>query len=260
MAKRSVARSFALFAFVYLLQFKLMRYLPIDKLNLPGNLDVYLYRSISVGISLFFIWLFIPQVLKRFRINLRDKTGLIIAVALVYYFVLGFVDHHGQGLSFWQIIDGGIFALFIGLDEEFFDRGFVFRLLERWGTELALFGSALIFGAEHFGNFLYGDESFNYVLGHMVAAGSFGYLMAALMLAFGNIWVPILVHGIVDFPWVLMDPKENAAIVTGNTNWYLIGLELLKNLLIARVLLYVMKKYDGQYGQIPIVKRLGLVE
>jgi membrane protease YdiL (CAAX protease family) len=119
-----------------------------------------------------------------------------------------------------QTFDALLFSLFIGLDEEFFNRVFVFGLLQRIGVEFAMAVSAVIFGMAHLTNYFYGDESFNYVLGHVISAAGFGYLMAAILVATGNVWVPVMIHGLSDLRWVVMDSGDYNAIVSGGTNWF----------------------------------------
>ena len=266
-SKRTVGRSIAIFALVWAVQMKYIWALHNLYDDLPGNYSVYVARLISMCGSLFFIWFFLPDGLKRFKVNLRGNRSGVFVGAMVAYFLTGYFEMRGQGLPISQIFDGGIFALFIGLDEEFFDRGFVFALLENWGVEIALFGSAVIFGAEHFSNYLYGEDSLNYVLGHMVAAAGFGYLMAAVLVATGSIWVPVLFHASSDFPWVLMDPKENTSIVTGNTDWKMILIGTATYVFMARLILsgremYLLKRIKfPMSGRLNSVLRyLGLVE
>ena len=154
-SKRSVGRSIAIFALVWAVQMKYIWALHNLYDDLPGNYSVYVARLISMCGSLFFIWFFLPDGLKRFRVNLRGKKSGYFLGAIIGYFIVGYFQVRSYGLSIPSVLDGGVFALFIGLDEEFFDRGFVFALLEYWGVEIALFGSAVIFGAEHFLNYLY---------------------------------------------------------------------------------------------------------
>ena len=235
-------RTLAVLILVFVIQYKVIWSLPILKWDLPGNLPVYLARLTSMASSLFFIWLFAPNALKRFRIGFKGKSSAVVLGALMAFLTIGYFSARNQNLAFLQLMDGAVFSLFIGLDEEFFDRGLIFGLLERHGTEFALAVSALIFGGEHFMNFLSGEDSFDYVLGHMVSAASYGYLMAAMMLLFRNIWVPAIVHAASDFSWVIMDPKQSSTITLGGTDWRNILLTSLVHIALARFMIYSIRR------------------
>ena len=249
------------------IQHKLLWEWPILDLNLPGNLPVYLARSISVACSVLLIWIFAPQALVRIKVKI-SKTGMKdLALILTAYFAAGLLLLREPGLPLWLIIDGGIFALFIGLDEEFFGRGFVFGTLEKFGVEIAMAGSAVFFGLQHFANYLSGNDSFNYVLGHMVSAAGFGYLMAAVLVMTGSIWVPVFLHGVADYRWVLMAPDDALAITSGQTNWLSIAVSTFIMVVIARVILWDRthrifsgKRFDEPTKTYSLLRYLGLVE
>ncbi|MBU3643688.1 MAG: CPBP family intramembrane metalloprotease [Candidatus Nanopelagicaceae bacterium] len=241
--------------------------LEIIDFNLPGNLPVYLARSISVACSVILIWIFAPQALVRIKVKISKAGIKSVSLALAAYFAVGLVLLREPGLPLWLIIDGGIFALFIGLDEEFFGRGFIFGTLEKFGVEIAMAGSAIFFGLQHFANYLSGNDSFNYVLGHMVSAAGFGYLMAAVMVMTGSVWLPVFMHGFADYRWVLMAPDDALAVTSGNTDWLMILLTTGLMVLIARVILWDRtytifsgKRFDESTKTYSLLRYLGLVE
>ena len=255
---------FGLLGGVYLLQFYGLWLLPFMDVNFPHPWDVYFVRSVQTVISLSLIWLVAPSVFRRFSFKFRPKTfwigfafTVIATIPNIYYFG---IDYQGFG----NLAAGFCFALAIGIDEEIYDRGFSFGALERFGMEFALVVSAVLFGLSHFTNYLYGDESFEYVLGHMVDAATFGYLMAALMLMTGNIWLPILVHGLIDLPWVMMPEKEYSDAISAGTDWFSVLGYALTNILVARVMIFYMR---GNFRNINwpsrlqrVAKFLGLIE
>lgn len=252
---------FGLIALVYFTQFFGVWRFAFRFVDLPHPYDVYFARSVNIAISIFFIWLVAPHVLQRLRFRFRPR---ILPIAIIFTLVAGLPNIFYFGVDYvdlWHLANGVIFALAIGLDEEINDRGFIFGALERFGTEFALAVAAVIFGLAHFPNYLYGDESFNYVLGHMVEVASFGYLMAAFMLLTGNIWLPILVHGLIDLPWVMMSQEENLSIVSGTTDWLNTLGVVVVNLLVARVMLIYLR---GDFKIPPKFERaarfLGLIE
>ena len=184
-----------------------------------SNLPVYVARLASMAFSVLAVWALVPEALVLFKLRIGSRSkwfvfGVFCSLttsALIY----GAINHFPVLSS----IDAIIFSLFIGLDEEFFDRVFTFGLMQRLGLEIALIGSAVIFGALHLTNFFYGEESFNYVLGHVIEAAAFGYLMAVIMYVTGSVWLPVFMHGMTDLRWVTMDMGEYTTIVSGGTDW-----------------------------------------
>ena len=201
------------------------------------------------------IWFFAPQALQRIRIKFSGVGTLKVVAVIIGYFLAGLLVTRNYELPFWVVIDGGIFALFIGLDEEIFDRGLIFGLFEKWGTEFALLTSSVIFGLQHITNFFSGDDSFNYVLGHMINAAGFGYLMGAFMLSTGTIWVPVFLHGFADYRWVLMEPSEALAISGGQTNWIAVALSTCIMVVSARIML--SERNWLKLAESKLLKRLG---
>lgn len=252
---------FALIGLVYLTQFFGVWRIIFNNLDLPRPYDVYVVRSVNVAISIFFIWLVAPHVLQRLTFKFRAR---ILPFAIIFTLIAGLpnIFHFGveyQNLS--HLVQGVLFAMAIGLDEEINDRGFIFGALERFGTEFALTVSALIFGLAHFPNYLFGDESFNYVLGHMLETASFGYLMAVFMLLTGNLWLPIIIHGLIDIPWVMMPPADNLEIVSGSTNWLNTLAIVAGNILIARaMMIFVAGKLELPPKLRGFARYLGLIE
>lgn len=234
---KSIPKVLLLLALVELFQFKVISQIPIDKLHLPGDLSTYLYRTISVATSILFIWALAPHALSRLRFKFTKMNASIFISCLLASIAIGFL-HRDSGVSLSFSINAFIFALFIGLDEEIFDRGLIFGVIERFGTGIALALSSLIFGLEHFANYLYGGESFNYVLGHVIDAAGFGYLMGAVMLLFRSLYFPIFLHGVTDYPWMLVKESDYNQIVGGSADWSGILASLAVNILIARFVLW----------------------
>ena len=196
-------------------------WLPVSFEDSDSNLPVYVYRLISLALSLLLIWIFAPNALKYFKVRIGNYpkyyTAMIFIGLALGSLVYGWFHHFPVLIS----LDAILFSVFIGLDEEFFNRVFVFGLLERVGAEFAMAVSAIIFGAAHLTNYFYGYESFSYVLGHVIQAAGFGYFMVALMIATGNVWIPVALHGMTDLRWVVMDSVDYSAIVSGGTNWFM---------------------------------------
>ena len=194
-------------------------WLPLFFDNSDSNLPVYQYRLLSMALSLLLIWFFAPNALRLFKFRIgkypRTYTALIFTGLILGSLIYG----HFQNFTLLTSLDAIVFSLFIGLDEEFFNRAFVYGLLERVGIEFAMIVSSVIFGLAHFTNFFYGDESFDYVLGHVIQAAGYGYLMSGLMIATGSVWMPVAIHGLTDLRWVVMESGDYSEIVSGSTNW-----------------------------------------
>ena len=118
------------------------------------------------------------------------------------------------------ILSALVFSLFIGLNEDLLSRGFFFGILEKYGMWTATIISSVQFGLLHLTNFYYGGQSFDYTAGQMVNAGAFGFLCCALMIFTGSIWVPIVFHGLSDFPLMMQSEVAFKAQVTGGADWF----------------------------------------
>ena len=202
-----------------LLNIYAISWLPLFFDNSESNLPVYQYRLISMALSLLLIWIFAPNALRFFRVRIGKYPRTYTALIFIGLILGSLIYGRFQNFSLLTSLDAIVFSLFIGLDEEFFNRAFVYGLLERVGMEFALVVSSVIFGLAHFTNFFYGDESFDYVLGHVIQAAGYGYLMVALMIATGSVWMPVAIHGLTDLRWVVMEPGDYSEIVSGSTNW-----------------------------------------
>lgn len=196
-----------------------LSWIPFHKLPVSQFWWVIIARSASALLSLLAIRIFCPHVLPRFELGNRPKQ-LLISLGVIL-FVMGpnlwHTDYRSAGLA--QILESFVFALFIGIDEDFFSRGFIFGGLERYGVWLAAVISSVHFGLLHLPNIVYGGQSAAYTLAQAVNAGAFGFLAAALMVYSGTIWVPILMHGLCDFPMQFDTASEYKAMVTGGADW-----------------------------------------
>lgn len=120
------------------------------------------------------------------------------------YLVPGFI--HGQlptdsVATFFDVL---LFAMLIGLAEEFIARGFVFELFHRMGFWVGVNVSAITFGLMHFYN-LSGGRNLTYTIYQVIHAACFGYLALGLMIYSGSIWVPIVFHGLFNLPLVTIE-------------------------------------------------------
>jgi membrane protease YdiL (CAAX protease family) len=201
--------------------------IPLDKVPLSPFWYSISGRTLSSLITLMGIIAFCPHALKRL-FTVSDLKRLFISFSIVACLAgpaVTHVDFHGVTAA--EVLDSLIFALFIGIEEDFFSRGFVFGVLEKHGTWIAALASSTIFGVSHLTNIVWGHQSASYTLAQAVSAGAFGFLAVALMIFSGSIWVPILMHALVDLPMQFDTGAQYVKTVTGQGDWVGVGLDLL---------------------------------
>jgi membrane protease YdiL (CAAX protease family) len=192
--------------------------IPFEQLPLPGYWIGIIYRTASGLVWLTAIWYFYPQTLSRFKVTLNKR--LPIGLLIVLFFTVGPVYHADYAhISIFDVVVGFLFALGIGLDEDFFSRGLIFGAFESYGIQIAAIVSAVHFGLLHFGNAIWGGQSFSFTSTQVVGAMAFGYLCVGLMLYTKTIWVPVLFHGLTDFPMQLESAASYKNTVTGQAYW-----------------------------------------
>ncbi len=214
-----------------------LNWIPIHKLHLSSFWGAIIFRACSSAVSLLLIRIFCPAALQKFGWGHKPKQ-LFIALGIVLFLMsaaLLHINFHHIGIT--EITMNFIFALFIGINEDFFSRGFIFGALERYGVWFAAVVSSLHFGLLHLGNIIWGGQSSSYTLAQTVSAGSFGFLAVALMIFSGSIWVPILMHGLCDFPMQFASREQYAKIVTGGADWFFVLVELVIYVVIGSVLI-----------------------
>ena len=191
---------------------------------------------------------------------MTSQKRLLIGLGVVTFLTLPGLMH-SQMTSFRasQILEGLIFALFIGVDEELFSRGFIYACLEGYGVLVATVISSIHFGLLHLGNVIWGGQSLSYTLAQIMSSSAFGYLAVGLMLYTGNIWVPILLHGLSDSPMQFESATQYTKVVTGHADWTGTIINALIYVLIGWLLINL---HENQKLQIPYewVKKLKLVE
>jgi membrane protease YdiL (CAAX protease family) len=192
--------------------------IPFEQLPLPGYWIGIIYRTFSGLVWLAAIWYFYPQALSRFKVQFSKK--LLIGLLIVLFFTAGPIYHADYAhKSIFDVVVGFFFALGIGVDEDFFSRGLIFGTFESFGIQIAAIVSAVHFGLLHFGNVIWGGQSFSFTSTQVVGAMAFGYLCVGLMLYTKTIWVPVLFHGLTDFPMQLESAASYKNTVTGQAYW-----------------------------------------
>ena len=172
--------------------------IPFEQLPLPGYWIGIIYRTSSGLVWLAAIWYFYPLALNRFKFHLSKR--LPVGLLIVLFFTVGPIYHADYAhKSIFDVVVGFLFALGIGLDEDFFSRGLIFGAFESYGIQIAAIVSAVHFGLLHFGNAIWGGQSFSFTSTQVVGAMSFGYLCVGLMLYTFSFSIPYVIVG-----WILI--------------------------------------------------------
>jgi membrane protease YdiL (CAAX protease family) len=199
-------------------------WIPLHKLPLTHFWIAILGRSIASLLILICLALLYPKSLRRLNFKMNSRRSLI---GLGFVAFMEFPSLFGSNISLFsipQMIQGIVFSIFIGIHEELFSRGLIYGALEKYGVWIAAGISSIHFGLLHLGNIFWGGQSVSYTLGQVVTAGAFGFVCVGLMLYTGNIWIPILMHGLVDSPMQFEKAAQFTKEVTGRSNWGFIAL------------------------------------
>ena len=215
----AIAKTFAIIVLATIVSDWVTSWIPVDKLPVSNFWRVMIARSLTSLLALIGIKVLYPQSLRRLK-GVASRKRLLIGLALVTFLTLPGLMH-SQMTSFRasQILEGLIFALFIGFDEEFFSRGFIYACLEGYGVLVATVISSIHFGLLHLGNIPWGGQSVSYTLAQVISASAFGFLAVGLMLYTGSIWIPILLHGLSDSPMQFEGATRYTKVVTGHPDW-----------------------------------------
>jgi membrane protease YdiL (CAAX protease family) len=218
--------------------------LPFQLLHFDPMWTVISERIISISSSLLLIRIFSPTSFSRFGFGIARERRLWTTVFFVLLIFPALVNLQLRGNSPLDIFNGFLFALFIGIDEEAFDRGFVFGLLEKNGLWVASIFSSFQFGILHFGNYIWGGQSLSYTCGQVVGAASFGFLCVGLMLYSNVIWIPMLIHGITDFPMQLQSYYSFKTEVAAQADWVGTLVEVFVNIAVGTTLIFLSQDVE----------------
>ena len=114
-------------------------------------------------------------------------------------------------------------TLAVGLNEEFFYRGIVFKVMRRYGTCRAIVYSALIFGVLHLAN-LGNGSSAGYLILQVVFSALFGFVTAELVAVTGSLWPGVAFHAAYDtVAYLGGDSSSSTALVSLAVQVVLLG-------------------------------------
>jgi membrane protease YdiL (CAAX protease family) len=194
-------------------------FIRIDSLHIPSYWKGIIYHAICAVLWIGLIRFFAPHALPRLKARV-PLPRLVGALCVIGFFVSpNFRNATWTGNSMLFILSALAFSLFIGLNEDLLSRGFFYGILEKYGMWTAVIVSSVQFGLLHLTNFYFGGQSLDYTAGQMVNAAAFGFLCCALMIFTGSIWVPIIFHGLSDFPLMMQSEVAFKAQVTGGADW-----------------------------------------
>ena len=220
-------------------------WIPFIKLPFSAFWWVLIARSTSSLVSLIAIRVIYPAILPRFGFGKNPKQ-LLVSLGIVFFLMGPALLHTNyRSAGFVQVFESFVFAIFIGIDEDFFSRGFIFGTLERYGIWFAAILSSLHFGLLHLGNIIWGGQSAAYTIAQAVSAGAFGLLAVSLMIYSGSIWVPILMHGLCDFPMQFDTSVQYTKMVTGGADWLSVSADVVIYSFIAWVLITLSDPIKG---------------
>lgn len=127
-----------------------------------------------------------------------------IGMAMIGMLYLQMMEDPVKVQSWWNIVIFAVTMFLVGYAEEVFLRGIVLNLLiQRFsktgrGVLGAVLISSIIFGLAHFSNLAAG-ANLESVCVQVIEAVVLGIIFAAIYLRSNNIWVTIILHGLMDF-------------------------------------------------------------
>jgi membrane protease YdiL (CAAX protease family) len=219
-------------------------FIPFRLLPISHFWRIIAERTISTLIAIAVIHLFFPMSLSRLKFKLTAQKFLISSLVITYLVLPPLLGSGFTSFSFPQILEGFIFSLFIGIDEETFSRGLIFSIFESYGVWIAAAVSSIHFGLLHAGNALWGGQSWSYTSAQICSAAAFGFLCVGLVLYSGSIWVPIVLHGLSDTPMQFQAHSKYLAEVTGQADWYGVLAQVIAYVAIGFLLIQMSRSRD----------------
>jgi len=214
-------------------------FIPFTKLFGDSPWNSITYHVLSAFCSALLIWVLCPKALKRIKHRPILRTFAIGVVVIGVIASNFFTEVLTLGFPMWEIAEAILFCLCIGLGEEFFSRGLIFGLFERFGVGWAIGISSVEFGLSHFTNMVWGHQDFAQTSAQALNATAFGFLAAALMIFTGSIWFSIVMHGLSDYSLVTTSASQAVKNLTAPVYWVAVIVEVVIYLAIGALLLYM---------------------
>jgi len=132
------------------------------------------------------------------RLDINTNLKVLYFLPLLSAELLPFMNGFNQSVSLLQIGLLFLFAAAVGINEELFFRGLIFKVLSIKGKKYAVIVSSLLFGIGHAFTALSGSDPI-YVIILIIFAGLFGLICAEIVVITKSI-IPVIVwHGLHDF-------------------------------------------------------------
>jgi hypothetical protein len=125
----------------------------------------------------------------------RDLLLMVPPVVVLLISVIAFGVDYPTGSTAAVLV---VFCLLVAFQEEAIFRGVLLHALMRYGTWVAVLGSAALFGLVHLNSLLVGRDP-AFVAVQVLTSFLGGIGLAALRLRLGSIWPLIALHAINDF-------------------------------------------------------------
>ena len=233
--------------------------LPFERLHLSRFWVAVLFRTVDALFWIGVIFFVNRRVLRRFTLRIAPRMLLLpLAFGVVAIGKELFMAPY-SGNSWITVVSGFFFAMSIGLNEETFSRALIFGFFEQYGMWVAAIISSVHFGLLHFSNYMWGGYSLGFNFTQILGAGAFGFFACGLMIYTGSIWIPILIHGLTDFPMMLMSKVSYTNQVTGSPDWLGTAAEAFFYVALGWALIYRSQQADMRRLRL-IGIRFGLVE
>ncbi len=199
------------------------------------------YHAVSGMCSIGLMAIFCPGALRRLRFYAPLKETAVGLVVICLVSSSFFWEVRVPGFPAWEIAEAILFTVMIGVGEDFFNRGLIFGMFERFGWGLAIAVSSITFGLEHYTNMLWGGQDFVQTNAQVIDAAAFGVVGCSLMIYTGNIWFSVVMHGTYDFSLVTTSHIDYVKQLSARVDWAPIIVEALVYFGISAVLLRMAK-------------------
>lgn len=169
-----------------------------------GTTQILLAQTLFFGISILLGLLIVSQSKLGYetfgfrRLDRRTNPIVLYFIPLLIAEMLPLLNGFDQSISLLQIGLLFIFAAVVGINEELFFRGLMFKILSTKGVKYAVIVSSLLFGIGHAFTALSGSEPL-YVMILIIFAGLFGLVCAEIVVITKSIIPVIIWHGLHDF-------------------------------------------------------------
>ena len=168
----------------------------------------YLLIAISFG---YFMHVYQLPTLKYFRLpelSIPSLAGLIVAI---FYSYSGIASEDAITLPVIPTVTGLIYLFAIGAGEELVSRGFVFGVLRKYGSVVAVVVSSISFGLMHLNLYIGDDWDAYSAYWHCLSAAGFGLIAAIIMIVTRSILVPIVMHALSDWTVVFSNQPDEGS-------------------------------------------------